>query len=260
MAVLETGEASAKALAARAMAADWRSGRLGWPGDALHVPDRPARPARPALLEPKKMPRRRVGSEAGRGALLHALAHIELNAIDLACDLIPRFGPGQDLPREFADDWVRVADEEGKHFLMLAARLDDFGMGYGDLPAHDGLWQAAEATAGDFAARLAVVPLVHEARGLDVTPQTVEALRRAGDDASAGVLEVIYRDEIGHVAAGVTWFRFAAERTGADPATLYAEKVATYHRGALKGPFNQAARAAAGLADLARDAVSRHAG
>ncbi len=198
------------------------------------------------------MKRRGPGSLAGRIALLHALAHIELNAIDLACDLVARFSDdtGEALPRAFAEDWIKVADEEGKHFLMLEARLAELGASYGDLPAHDGLWQAAEATAHDFAARLAIVPLVHEARGLDVTPQTVAALERAGDDVSARVLETIYRDEIGHVSAGVRWFAFAAKNRNTSPAELFDASVEAYHTGTLKGPYNEPARREAGMVEL----------
>ena len=193
------------------------------------------------------MPRRRAaGSHEGRVALLHALAHIELNAIDLAWDLIARFG-ASDLPPAFFDDWVGVAAEEAKHFALLAARLAAFGARYGDLPAHDGLWEAAEATACDFLARLAVVPLVLEARGLDVTPAMIERLERAGDRESAALLEIILADEIGHVAAGARWFRWECARRDLDPATAYRELVRQYFKGALKPPFNTAARAAAGL-------------
>lgn len=253
--VLLTPEPDAKALAARQMAADWRAGLLDWPGDPVAVPDRPARPAKPDLLPPRDMKRRGPGSPAGRLALMHALAHIEMNAIDLACDLVARFPEdnGTALPHAFADDWVKVADEEGKHFLMLEARLKELGSFYGDLPAHDGLWQAAEATAHDFAARLAIVPLVHEARGLDVTPQTVAALTRAGDEASARILETIYRDEIGHVAAGVRWFEAAASRRNISPKSLFDSLVETHHTGTLKGPFNEDARAEAGFSRLMAD-------
>ncbi|MDW3099486.1 MAG: ferritin-like domain-containing protein [Alphaproteobacteria bacterium] len=252
VAVLMTANASQKALAVRQMAADWRSGKLQWPGIEVDVPDRPARPSKPELLAPRAMKRRGPGSLAGRTALLHALAHIELNAIDLACDLLARFTSDGDtpLPAAFADDWVKVADEEGKHFLMLEARLRELGAAYGDLPAHDGLWQAAEATSHDFAARLAIVPLVHEARGLDVTPQTVSALERAGDQISARVLQTIYDDEIGHVSAGVTWFSDAAKRRNKDPRELFDASVDAYHTGKLKGPFNEDARREAGLAAL----------
>jgi uncharacterized ferritin-like protein (DUF455 family) len=199
------------------------------------------------LEPPKAMPRRRAaGSREGRVALLHALAHIELNAIDLAWDLIARFG-ASDLPSSFYDDWVAVADEEAKHFSLLAARLRSFGARYGDLSAHGGLWEAAEATAGDVLARLAVVPLVLEARGLDVTPAMIGRLARAGDHDSAALLEIILADEIGHVAAGARWFRWECARRGLDPATTYRDLVRRHFRGALKPPFNEAARTAAGM-------------
>lgn len=226
-------------------AAELASGALDM-GGAEMPPDRPARPARPELKAPRDMPRRRAaGSPAGRTALLHALAHIELNAIDLAWDLIARFGAG--MPRDFHRDWVAVAAEEAKHFALLADRLAAQGVGYGDLPAHDGLWEAAQATAGDFLARLAVVPLVLEARGLDVTPDMIARLQRSGDDASAAVLQILYDDEIRHVAIGVRWFGWACARERREPRATYRALVERHCRGALKPPFNHAARAAAGF-------------
>ncbi|HUZ73615.1 MAG TPA: ferritin-like domain-containing protein [Stellaceae bacterium] len=245
-AVLHAAAPADKVALTRRFAADYAAGALPRGGSA-RPPDRPARPARPLLLPPRDMPRRRAaGSLAGRIALLHALAHIELNAIDLAWDLIARFSAAS-LPPEFAADWVAVASEEAKHFALLCDRLGDYEASYGDLPAHDGLWEAAQATSGDFLARLAVVPLVLEARGLDVTPDMMKRLERAGDGASAAVLQVIYDDEIGHVAAGVRWFRWACARQGRDPAALYRTLVRQHYNGALKPPFNRAARAAAGL-------------
>jgi len=184
--------------------------------------------------------------EAARIALLHALAHIELNAVDLACDITARFAE-DDLPRLFFDDWVKVAHEEATHFGLLTARLADFGAAYGDLPAHDGLWQAAEETAPDLLARLAVVPLVLEARGLDVTPTMIENLTRAGDGTSAAILERIYEDEIGHVAIGKRWFDHVCGERGLDPAPTWRALVRTYFKGVLKPPFNDEARARAGL-------------
>jgi uncharacterized ferritin-like protein (DUF455 family) len=193
------------------------------------------------------MPRRRgAGSLANRIALLHAVAHIELNAIDLAWDLIARFA-ARDLPRDFFEDWVAVADQEATHHALVADRLATLGAAYGDLPAHDGLWQAAQATAHDLLARLAIVPLVLEARGLDVTPDMIEKLRRQGDAASAAVLETIYREEINHVAAGRRWFGWECARRDLDPAAAYRDLVRRYHGGALKPPFNRAARDAAGV-------------
>ena len=228
-----------------ALGALWRAGDLAI--GRAEPPPRPARPARPLLQPPREMVKRRnFGSPAGRVALLHALAHIELNAIDLAWDLVARFGdPG--LPREFFDDWVGVAVEEARHFSLLAERLRALGAAYGDLPAHDGLWEAATATAHDALARLAIVPLVLEARGLDVTPDMIRRLERAGDLASAAILERVYRDEIGHVAAGVRWFRYFCRQRRRDPPTVFRAAVDQYFIGALKPPFNRAARAAAGF-------------
>ena len=179
-----------------------------------------------------------------RIALLHALAHIELNAIDLAWDIAARF-PGQ--PRAFYDDWVAVGADEARHFLMLSDRLDACGAAYGDLPAHDGLWQAAMDTADDLLARLAVVPLVLEARGLDVTPAMIERLERAGDDASAAILAVIYREEVGHVATGMRWFMHVCGERGVEPETTWKAIVAQRFRGRIKPPFNIEARERAGL-------------
>lgn len=243
--VLLTADARAKAAASRAMAAAWGAGAVEL-GFDVAMPDTPARPPRPELLPPNRMPKRgRAGSERSRFALLHALAHIELNAIDLAWDLIGRFGEG--LPRSFVDDWVRVGDDEARHFLMLDDRLIELGGQYGDLPAHDGLWQAATATAHDLPARLAVVPQVLEARGLDVTPATVARLRAGGDEKSAEILEIIYRDEISHVAAGNRWFRWTCDSNGSSPAETFRMLVSTYFRGELKPPFNDLARSEAGL-------------
>ncbi|MEQ8965179.1 MAG: ferritin-like domain-containing protein, partial [Azospirillaceae bacterium] len=215
-------------------------------------PTRPARPERPELRPPSAMPKRRKArSAAGRVALLHALAHIELNAVDLACDMIARFADperaGEVLPDAFFDDWCAVADDEGRHFLMLADRLAAFGAAYGDLPAHDGLWQAAEATAGDLLARLAVVPMVLEARGLDVTPGMIANLDAAGDADSAAILRIIHDEEIGHVAAGVRWFRHVAASRGMEAEPQWRALVRQYYRGPLKPPFNAESRARAGM-------------
>lgn len=245
--VLTTAEATAKAQLSRLQAARWREGALTI-GAALALPLRPARPERPRLALPRELPKRKVtAAPEGRIALLHALAHIELNAVDLAWDLIGRFGGGGH-PRAFFDDWVRVADEEGAHFLLLQDRLAALGAAYGDLPAHDGLWQAAEVTARDLLARLAVVPLVLEARGLDVTPAMIDKLAGVGDEASAGALRIIYRDEIGHVATGARWFGWEAARRGLEPRPTWQALVRQHFKGQLKPPFNHAARAQAGLA------------
>jgi uncharacterized ferritin-like protein (DUF455 family) len=245
-AVLRAKKPEEKVALSHRIAAAWRAGRIAAIG-AASPPERPERPALPILMPPRDMKRRRGGgSPDNRIALLHALAHIELNAIDLAWDLIARFA-ASDLPREFFDDWVNVADEEAAHHALIARRLNELGAAYGDLPAHDGLWEAAQATAHDLLARLAIVPLVLEARGLDVTPDMILRLKRHGDEASAAALQVIYDEEIGHVACGQRWFRWESAKRGLEPVAAYRDLVGRHFRGALKPPFNRAARDAAGF-------------
>lgn len=243
--VLLTAEPRDKIFAARAAARRWRLGGLEWTC-AVQMPDQPARPVRPLLLPANRMPKRgRAGSERARIAMLHALAHIEFGAIDLAFDMIGRFGAGA--PRAFVDDWMKVGADEALHFALLSRRLKALGSGYGALPAHDGLWEAAAATADDRLARLAIVPMILEARGLDVTPATVARFEGAGDAVSARILERIYRDEIGHVAVGVRWFTHFCEEQRFDTRSHWRELVRRHFRGALKPPFNDSARCAAGL-------------
>ncbi|MEQ9520449.1 MAG: ferritin-like domain-containing protein [Parvibaculum sp.] len=246
VAVLMTANATDKAALAQAVGAAWGGGgdELSFAFDAT-PPDRPARPAKPALLLPRNMPRRRAGGAKGRFALLHALSHIELNAIDLAFDMVARFGPV--CPRAFTDDWVRVGMEEGKHFNLLSERLHLFSGQYGDLPAHDGLWDAAFSTRDNLLARLAVVPLVLEARGLDVTPAMIDKLERVGDTGAADVLRIIYEDEKGHVAVGSRWFSYEVEKHNLAPAETFHTLVREHFRGDLKRPFNDVARLSAGL-------------
>ena len=245
MAILATADPAVKVTASQALAEEWREGSLTL-GHSV-PPPRPARPDRPVLRPPKEMAKRRAfGSLAGRVALLHALAHIELNAIDLAWDLVARF-VGEGLPRRFFDDWVEVAAEEACHFQLLTTRLAELGARYGDLPAHDGLWEAAAATADDLLARLAVVPLVLEARGLDVTPEMAARLERVGDTESAAILYHIYRDEIRHVAAGLRWFDRLCNARRLSPQAVFQDRVRRFFKGDLKPPFNHQARAAAGF-------------
>jgi uncharacterized ferritin-like protein (DUF455 family) len=230
---------AAKAATSRALYEIWKAGNIAI-GDSA-PPPRPARPPRPMLCPPKMMPRRRnLGSSAGRIALLHALAHIELNAVDLGWDIVARFR-GEALPRGFFDDWAAVAADEARHFGWLTARLADFGACYGDLPAHDGLWEAAAATADDLLARLAVVPLVLEARGLDATPQIAARLERAGDPQSAELLRQILADEIGHVAVGVKWFERLCQVRGLSAEAVFHDSVQRCFKGSLKPPFNRGA-------------------
>lgn len=210
------------------------------------LPMRPGRPERPELIPPKHMEKRSLHTLKGRIALLHALAHIELNAVDLALDIVARFTTER-VPHSFFDGWMQVAFEEAKHFRLIRDRLRDLGADYGDLPAHDGLWQAAHDTRNDLTARLAVVPLILEARGLDVTPALQAKMRETGDDASADILDIIYNDEKGHVAVGAKWFRFLCAREKKDPSATFRELVRMNFRGPLKPPFNDVARAEAGL-------------
>lgn len=241
--ILETPSPARKAVLSHETAAAWRNGDIADIGDAGAF-DCPARPDQPLLLRPAEMPRRRGAS--GRIALLHAIAHIELNAIDLAWDMIARFA-SPNLPRAFYDDWVNVGDEEAKHFGLLAKRLESLGAAYGDLPAHDGLWKAAQSTAHDVLARLAIAPLVLEARGLDVTPAMIIKLERAGDTDSASILRVILEDEVGHVAAGHTWFAHVAKERDLPPADTFQSLVREHYQGQLKPPFNTEGRNNAGF-------------
>jgi uncharacterized ferritin-like protein (DUF455 family) len=206
----------------------------------------PGRPPRPALVHPRELPRRGFGSVAGRAGFIHAIAHIELNAVDLAWDAAYRF---RAMPAEFYADWVRIADDEARHFLMLRGRLQALGHDYGDFDAHNGLWEMCEKTAHDGLARMALVPRVLEARGLDVTPGMIVKLRALGEDATADVLEVILREEVSHVAAGSRWFRWYCDRRGIDPEPKFRELLAEYARAVLHGPFNLEARSAAGFSD-----------
>ncbi|WP_439634369.1 ferritin-like domain-containing protein [Glycocaulis sp.] len=252
IAVLQSAEPQAKAQRARETASLWHGGALAsdpdWHG---RVPVRPARPERPHLVPPARVPRRRLTSEAGRAALLHAVAHIEFNAIDLAFDMALRFGSAAELDGDarhaFLTDWIRIGDDEARHFQMVSVRLSELGTAYGDLDAHDGLWAAAMATSDDIAARLAIAPLVLEARGLDVTPGMIERLQSAGDDDSANILRTIYTEEIGHVAAGRRWLDHVCERRGEDSRETFHRLVRERFPGGLKLPVNALARAEAGL-------------
>ena len=244
VAALETANPHKKAQSTRNLVASWRADHYTELG-RTPPPDRPARPTKPPLLPPRGVPRRRItAGSAGRIALLHAIAHIELNAIDLALDMASRF-VGKNLPKAFYNDWLGVADDESRHFLMLSDRLTQLGAAYGDLPAHDGLWQAAHATKHDLLARLAIAPLVLEARGLDVTPAMIEKLTNVGDPDSAAALNIIMTDEVGHVAVGKRWFDYVCGLERLDPVSSWHRLVTQYFHGDLKPPFNIAARHAA---------------
>jgi uncharacterized ferritin-like protein (DUF455 family) len=227
-------------------AAAFEAGVLALPEDALApAPIRmPGRPANPALVHPRELPRRGFGTPEGRAAFIHAVAHIEFNAVDLAWDAVYRF---RGMPREYYADWVGVARDEARHFSLLRVRLQALGYDYGDFDAHNGLWEMAEKTAHDGLARMALVPRVLEARGLDVTPGMITKLRALADDDTADILELILREEIAHVAAGSRWFRWFCARAGVEPRAKFRELLAEYARPVLHGPFNVEARTAAGF-------------
>lgn len=264
--VLNTGGAVEKACAARSFRALWLK-RANLDSDTLnappvlsaaslpppHLPMQPARPLKPELVAPPRVPRRRLGTQQGRGSLLHAIAHIEMNAIDLAADMIARFMQDTELaPQdryEFINDWSSVCDDEARHFMLLEDRLQTLGMTYGDCLAHNGLWNAAVDTRGSFAARLAIAPLVLEARGLDVTPGMIKKLTQVGDTTSAEILNVIYSEEINHVRIGAKWFQYIAKSREESPKLLFQSLVKTYFKGQIKPPINVQARSLAGLSE-----------
>lgn len=247
--VLTTADGRAKTALGRKYAAQWQAARAaGTPLEIGHAtpPDYPARPDKPELLDPRDVPRRRPGSPTGRIALLHAVAHIELNAVDLHWDIIARF-TDHPMPLGFYDDWVKSADEECKHFNLICDCLEALGSFYGAMPAHAGMWRAAADTKDDLHGRLAVVPMVLEARGLDVTPGMIEIFRNAGETNAIDALEVIYAEEVAHVAYGSKWFNWICGRDGTDPKDVFHTLVRRYFHGALKAPFNEEKRADAGL-------------
>ena len=212
---------------------------------ALREPARlPGRPARPRLVPPQRVPRRSPHTAAGRAALLHAVAHIEFNAINLALDAIWRYAG---MPETYYRDWLRVAGEEAHHYALLAQHLTTLGHAYGDCDAHDGLWAMCEKTKHDVVARMALVPRTLEARGLDATPPMQRKLARADDRRAVEILGIILRDEVGHVAIGNRWYRWACARDRLDPLAHYAALVERYGAPKLKGPFNVEARMRAGF-------------
>jgi len=247
--VLSCAEGREKCALSRRHAATWFAARAS--GETLEIgtaspPDFPARPDKPELLDPRDVPHRKPGSPKGRQALLHAVAHIELNAVDLHWDIIARFAHVK-MPVGFYDDWVKAADEESKHFNLICDCLEANDSFYGALPAHAGMWRAASDTATDLMGRLAVVPMVLEARGLDVTPGMIKVFRNAKDLGTVEAMNVIYGEEVGHVAYGSKWFHFLCGRHELDPKDQFHALVRQYFHGALKPPFNEEKRAEAGL-------------
>ncbi|CAO2836404.1 unnamed protein product [Amaranthus hypochondriacus] len=267
--ILTTSDPFEKAKLGDQVACKWLQGAISQPYNPsihLSIPDRPARPTNVKLLSPSLMPKLgKAGSLQSRQAIAHSLVHTESWAIDLSWDIIARFGQQEAMPRDFFTDFVKVAQDEGRHFSLLAARLEELGSSYGALPAHDGLWDSAIATSNDLLARLAIEHCVHEARGLDVMPTTISRFRNGGDHKTADLLEtVIYPEEITHCAAGVRWFKYLCARSttlgpnietglqkGEDEEEVinkFHATVRTYFRGPLKPPFNVEARKSAGFA------------
>lgn len=245
-ACLDAGTPETKQAATFTAAAAYARGEL-IPVETAAAPEpirMPGRPARPRLVHPRDLPRRGFGSKEGLAAFVHAVAHIEFNAIDLAWDAVYRF---RGMPDDFYADWVGVAADEARHFALLRERLHQLGHDYGDFDAHNGLWEMAEKTAHDGLARMALVPRVLEARGLDVTPGMIAKLRAMGEHATADILDVILREEVAHVAAGSRWYRWHCERAGVDARAKFRELLAEFARPVLYGPFNLDARAAAGF-------------
>ena len=246
-ACLRADDPPAKLACVRALHADWLAGRVACAAEADRAPiDQPGRPARPRLVPPRRMPRRRPDSVAGRAALVHALAHIEFNAINLALDAAHRFAG---LPEAYYGDWLRVADEEALHFDLLNTHLATLGHAYGDFEAHTGLWDMALKTAHDPLVRMALVPRVLEARGLDATPRIVEKLRAANDTRMVEILAIVEHDEIGHVAIGNRWYAWLCAQRGVEPDATFRRLLVEYDAPALKPPFNFAARREAGFSE-----------
>ena len=212
----------------------------------------PGRPDNPKLVSPRKVARRNLATEDGRIALIHAIAHIEFNAINLALDAMYRF---RDMPEEYYKDWMQVAFEEAQHFTMLSKRLQDLGYEYGDFNAHNGLWEMALKTQHSVIARMALVPRVLEARGLDVTPGMIKRLQGHGDNATVEILKIIFEQEIGHVAIGSRWFNYACELENVIPEETFQNLLEEYMAGELRGPFELDARKKAGFSSAELEAL-----
>lgn len=251
----ETSPAT-KCAGVSALAAQYRAGRLtlDTASDLQPQAPLPGRPAKPELVGPAMLHQRGTATPAGRAILLHALAHIEFNAINLALDAVWRY-PG--MPEHYYADWLQIAAEEALHYELLAGHLRVLGQDYGDFPAHNGLWEMAERTSGDLLARIALIPRTMEARGLDVSPAIRDKLARAGDQAAAAILDVILRDEIGHVRVGNYWYRWLCAQRGLDPQTTHDRLARDYRAPAVRGPFNLQARRQAGFSEAEIAALQR---
>ncbi len=245
--VLKEPSPAVKVELTRRFSTAWNDGMISAIGDQK-PPDRPARPEKPELKHPNDMPRRGKGGVAGKRAFIHAIAHIELNAIDLAWDIVCRF-THLEMPRAFYDDWVSVARDEAEHFDLLSMRLAALESHYGAMAAHDGLWEAATTTKDDLLERLAIVPMILEARGLDTTPVAVQRLKQARDFETATLLQKIGDEELPHVAAGVRWFEYLCKQRSLDPIPTFRAIAANRYAGRIKPPFNIVAREQAGMVE-----------
>jgi len=253
--LLTLSDPEAKAQGTRALVEHLRSGCRPDPDARLDEPAQlPGRPALPRLVAPSRLARRSAFTVEGRAALLHALTHIEFNAINLALDAVWRFA---DMPEAYYLDWARVASEEAHHFSLLAGHLSSLGHRYGDFDAHDGLWAMTGQTRHDPTARMALVPRTLEARGLDVTPAMRARFAQAGDARAVEILDIVLRDEIGHVAIGNRWYRWLCERDGLDPIEHYDLLASRHHAPVPRPPFNREARAAAGFTEAELERLAR---
>lgn len=224
----------------------WLKGEMKISNDDINVPDIAGHPEKPELVAPKDLPRRRNSAQSGVASLIHAITHIEFNAINLGWDAVARFAG---MPEQFYDDWARVAFEESQHFVLLRDHLLTLGYDYGDFPAHSGMWDMAKKTHDDVLKRMALVPRVLEARGLDVTPKIMNKLRGSGDHRAVEILEVILREEIGHVTIGTRWFNYLCDQRNLDPLVTFKDLLETYFAGELRGPFYTEARMQAGFTE-----------
>ena len=249
-------DAARKAAGVRQLALNWLSGEVGLDADASLTPQQPipGQPDKPELVPPLSVKKRAMHTLEGRAVLIHALAHIEFNAINLALDAVWRFA---NMPRQYYADWLKVAGEEALHFTLLNEHLQSLGYAYGDFPGHNSLWEMVAKTQGDVLARMALVPRTLEARGLDASPPLRAKLAQAGDMQAAAILDIILRDEIGHVAIGNRWYGWLCEQRGLEPVATYTRLAAEYQAPTMRGPFNFEARRAAGFSEMELAALSK---
>jgi len=244
---LNASNPDAKCLQTEQASAAWVVGELSIENNSPPSDiSEPGRPDKPELVLPKDLRQRKTGNKQGHAALIHSIAHIEFNAINLAWDAVYRF---RDMPERFYADWIKVAREEAYHFGLLREHLRSLGHDYGDFPAHNGLWEMAQQTAHDGMVRMALVPRVLEARGLDVTPGMIKRLEQQGDRRAVEILDIILRDEIGHVEIGTRWFRYYCQQRDLDPEKVFAELIEKYMKGMVRGPFHYMAREQAGFTE-----------